>query len=52
MIDDSDNIRPCPACGTMSIHEAFCAISWAHMGRLYRETQEKLKRDSESKDAN
>jgi hypothetical protein len=26
----------------MGIHEAFCSVNWADMGRLYRETQERM----------
>jgi hypothetical protein len=42
MSEGLDKIRPCPVCGTMGIHEAFCSVNWADMGRLYRETQERM----------
>jgi hypothetical protein len=31
----------CPACGSRSIHEAFCSVGWAEMAEAYNKRRER-----------
>lgn len=31
----------CPACGSKSIHEAFCSVGWAEMAEAYNKGRER-----------